>query len=192
MRSSIVTFLCCIALLMAGAQSAEAGIPIPCTGESIITVAKTPPDFMVPTKNGGRQHLNLGYKFSGCTGGEWVAYSGTGSTYYHLNDIQLKLLTFAAGLKELPPPPSYLMTFSASWSAWLWIALVGFALLAKLMGSGNSSSHHKQTAGPRDTTGKAFTDDDRSNMRGARPARTVGMARSRISAPGQPTFSKRG
>lgn len=113
---------------------AVAGLPIPCTGEHLVTVVETPPSMRLPTRDGKGLHINLGYKFNGCTGGEWVAYSGTGSRYFRLTEPQLRLLLASAGRADIPERPSFLLTPSASWAAWLWIVLGGVIVFCAIFG----------------------------------------------------------
>lgn len=132
MRGLRVLALTTVLLMGPMIGHAHAGIPIPCTGEHLVTVKETPPNLTVPAGEGKTAHINLGYKFDGCFSGEWVGYSGEGSRYYKLNDLQLKALVLAAGLTDVPSPPSFMLTFSASWAAWLWIVILGFAGLGML------------------------------------------------------------
>jgi hypothetical protein len=112
-------------------SEASAGIPIPCTGEKVVTVKETPPEMRLPTRE-GPVHVNLGYLFKGCTDGEWVAYSGSGSSFYRLPEPAMRVLLASAGLSDFPSKPSFLLTPSASWAAWLWIVMGGFFLVGAL------------------------------------------------------------
>lgn len=133
MQRRIATLAVVFMLSFGLARQADAGVPIPCTGESVVTVKEAPA--------AARTKMHLGYKFSGCSGGEWVGYTGSGSRYYNLNEAQLAKLIVSVGLRELPSPPSFLLTPSASWYAWLWIVIgiviavcTGFAEYAKRFG----------------------------------------------------------
>jgi len=140
-RMLFLGFWALIAIALAP-RGAEAGIPIPCTGEHLVLVRKLPEDVKIQTGQ-GLTHVNLGYKFSGCTDGKWVAYPGEGSTYYELPEAVLELYMIRAGLNGLPPPPSYLFTFSASWPVWLWAAVIGVAatgFLAKSRKAGTKTA----------------------------------------------------
>lgn len=117
-------------------RQADAGVPIPCTGESVVTVKEAPA--------AARTKMHLGYKFIGCSRGEWVAYTGSGSRYYKLNEAQLAQLLASVGLRELPTPPSYLLTPSASWVAWLWI------LAGVIIALGTGLAEYAKRYGPAD------------------------------------------
>jgi hypothetical protein len=125
MRGGLLYFVCAFFACALVPGEASAGIPIPCTGEHLVLVEELPKDVRIPTSN-GLVHVNLGYKFSGCTGGKWVGYPGSGRTYYDLPEAVLELYMIRAGLNGLPREPSYLFTFSASWPAWLWAGMLGF------------------------------------------------------------------
>lgn len=131
MRCAPLFLACMFAAALIGARQAEAGIPIPCTGQHVVLVGELPPDVQIQTRQ-GLVHIDLGYKFTGCTGGKWVGYAGEGRAFYNLPQATLELYAFRAGLNGLPPEPSYLFTFSASWPVWLWAGIFGLTALAVL------------------------------------------------------------
>ena len=139
MRRALFLIFWVLTAIALAPPEAEAGIPIPCTGEHLVLVRELPQDVKIQTDQ-GMTHVNLGYKFSGCTSGKWVAYPGEGSTYYELPEAVLELYVIRAGLNGLPPPPSYLLTFSASWPVWLWAGIIGFAAMSFLAKSRKASA----------------------------------------------------
>ena len=172
---------------------AQAGIPIPCTGEAIVKVLDLPrvdaarsPEDLQNTK-----HFDLGYKFNGCWGGEWVGYTGNSATYLALPQDLLRLMVITTGRADFPVPPSFMGTFSASWVVWLYLAIFGWAILhtvffAKVQGVAAEKDAVPQPlpaapmpAAPREPVTPAV----------AAPRRTPRMA---ASAPGTATFGRRG
>ncbi len=112
---------------------AEAGVPIPCTGESLVKVLDIPVLASEEVDARGRTTVSrrdLGYKFSGCTGGEWVVHVGSDSRYIPLSDGQLQLMLLAAGLTEPPPVPSF-WSSRQSVPVYIW----GFAVGALAIGA---------------------------------------------------------
>lgn len=115
---------------------AQAGIPIPCTGETVVKVLDID---SVPGRKPGiagltERRIDLGYKFNGCSGGGWVGYTGEYRNYLALPEPLLKLLLLKVGRTEFPPAPSFMGTFSASWVVWMYIVLSIPILLAGIFG----------------------------------------------------------
>jgi hypothetical protein len=180
MCRGLLYFVCAFFACALVPNEASAGIPIPCTGEHLVLVRQLPDDVKIQTHR-GLVHINLGYKFSGCTDGKWVGYSGTGRTYYDLPEAVLELYVIRAGLRGLPREPSYLFTLSASWSAWLWAGMLGFGAVGAL---GRSKA-----AGPK-APGEATQPSEAVNE--AAPAQVTSAAMLRASAPrDRPTFGRR-
>ena len=179
MRGGFLYFVCAFFAWTLVPGEASAGIPIPCTGEHLVLVEELPEDVKIPTSN-GLVHVDLGYKFSGCTGGKWVGYPGSGRTYYNLPEAVLELYMIRAGLKGLPREPSYLFTFSASWPAWLWVGMLGFGA-AGAFGRSRASTAKVPTA-----VQAQRPDGD------AMPVRVARRSTQRASAPrSRPTFGRR-
>lgn len=117
-------FLITIVLALVLPATAEAGkVPIPCTGERLVKVLDIP-----WPATGGMPKIDLGYKFTGCWGGEWVGYTGGSGKYLQLSTEQMTILLLMAGRKELPSPPFRLFHPGAMWVEWLWALIVLFAL----------------------------------------------------------------
>ncbi len=113
---------------------AEAGVPIPCTGESLVKVLDIPALASEEVDAHGRKTVSrrdLGYKFSGCTGGEWVVHVGSDSRYIPLSDGQLQLMLLAAGLTEPPPVPSF-WSSRQSVPVYIWGFAVGLLAIGAL------------------------------------------------------------
>jgi hypothetical protein len=51
-------------------------------------------------------YVDLGWRFVGTTGGEWVGYIGTESDYLTVSPEQLTAIMQIAGLESLPEPPA--------------------------------------------------------------------------------------
>lgn len=152
MRQSLKTLLIAASLLLA-ASPAYAGIPIPCTGETIVKVLDI--DSVRGRKPGIagliERPIDLGYKFSGCTSGKWVGYTGESGRYLDLPEPLLKLLLLKAGRTEFPPAPSFMSTPSASWVVWMYIVLFIPAVLAGIFSKKDQSalaSHDAPSASP--------------------------------------------
>lgn len=116
-------FLITIVLALVLPATAEAGqVPIPCTGERLVKVLDIP-----WPATGGMPKIDLGYKFTGCWGGEWIGYTGESGKYLHLSTEQMSLLLLMAGRKELPSPPFRLFYPGSMWVEWLWALVILFA-----------------------------------------------------------------
>jgi hypothetical protein len=140
------------AMVVASAVPAEAGIPIPCTGESIVKVRDIP---NAPrAKNGHR--VALGYKFKGCFDGEWVGYIGSRRQYIRLSKRRQLQLIMLAGYKRLPPPPP------SRWQhprellvpgVWALLLTVG-AASTLVKGGGGAPERQPQPRQPKDDAGR--------------------------------------
>lgn len=122
-----------MSLLLSTAPS-EAGVPIPCTGESLVKVLDIPALAHVEVDASGREtksRRDLGYKFSGCTGGEWVVHVGSKTRYIPLSEGQLQLMLLAAGLTEPPPAPSF-WSSGQSVPVYIWGVAIGFVAIGVL------------------------------------------------------------
>jgi len=135
MRQLLKTLLIAAGLWLI-TSPAYAGIPIPCTGETIVKVLDID---SVPGRNPGipgliERPVDLGYKFSGCGNGRWVGYTGQSGRYLDLPEPVLKLLLLKAGRTEFPPAPSFMGTLSASWVVWMYIVLFIPVIIAGIFG----------------------------------------------------------
>ncbi|MFM2423169.1 MAG: hypothetical protein RL291_1699 [Pseudomonadota bacterium] len=119
----LATFVLSLILLNAPAKAAK--LPIPCTGETLVKVLDIPQSQTVI----GRR-IDLGYKFTGCSGGEWVGYTGSSSSYLPLKPEMLTALLALAGLDAPPPVPNRLSSGGYGWF-WPVALLVGFLVLLK-------------------------------------------------------------
>ena len=117
-----------VVMLGAGIVPAQAKVPIPCTGESIVKVLDIPATrgLELPVNKGMPEPvLNLGYKFKYCFGGEWVGHVGGESRYLPLDDNGLKALLALAGLTAPPPTPTIFSHPSAHMALWTWLIVLG-------------------------------------------------------------------
>jgi hypothetical protein len=112
--------------VFASVSGAQAGIPIPCTGEKIVKIADMPKAAM---PDGTK--VDLGYMFQYCVTGKWVGYVGSDRRYLDLPDHMLGAMAILAGFQELPPAPSF---WAAAWgnkmqffAEWLWLCLLSMA-----------------------------------------------------------------
>jgi hypothetical protein len=106
--------------------TAEAGIPLPCTGEKIIKVADIP---RMEAMGGAK--MDLGYKFSWCFSGEWIGHIGSDSRYMPLDPQMLSILTEAGLVPKLPEPGFWASAVAYPgkfWVEWLWLVIGGFSV----------------------------------------------------------------
>ena len=54
------------------------------------------------------RYVDLGWRFVGATGGEWVGYIGTDTDYLTVSPEQLTAIMQIAGITKLPEPPKHL------------------------------------------------------------------------------------
>jgi hypothetical protein len=120
-----IAAIACVAAL-AGMSEAQAGIPIPCTGDKIVKVADMPKSAM---PDGTK--VDLGYMFQWCFTGKWVGYIGSDRRYLDLPDHMLGAMAILAGFTELPPAPSFwAKAWENKWqffAEWLWLLLLSIA-----------------------------------------------------------------
>lgn len=120
--------------IMAGAvlmvTPAQAGIPIPCTGEKLTKISENG----VARPDGSTVYL--GYKTSYCITGEWVGY--VSDTQYMTLPNQTDEATIAAafGYAALPDAPGFFSTPGTFWVEWLWLVIGGFGVHAMMTGNG--------------------------------------------------------
>ena len=105
MRCATLLFTCFAAIVLPAAR-AEAGVPIPCTGEALVKVAELPPSFSFPGPSGEMRHVDLGYTIKHCFSGEWGGHLGD-ERYMPLPDGGAQALAALAGLEKLPPAPGF-------------------------------------------------------------------------------------
>jgi hypothetical protein len=99
------------------ATPAQAGIPIPCTGEKLIKISEQGH----PRSDGSVVYL--GYK-AHCFGGEWVGYLSD-RNYVKLPDATDEAtIAQAFGYDKLPSPPGVFSDPLAFWVEWLWMAIL--------------------------------------------------------------------
>lgn len=123
MRKAFIGLLTLGAATVVGVAPASAGIPIPCTGETLVKVLDIPAlaGIEVPAnRTMATKRLDLGWKFTGCSGGEWIGHIGSNSSYVSLDAERLTMLLGAAGLTEPPPVPSFWSTSSNYGPVLLW------------------------------------------------------------------------
>jgi hypothetical protein len=121
----LAVFVVSLVLLKAPAEAAKLPIPIPCTGETLVKVLDIPQSETVI----GRR-IDLGYKFTGCSGGEWIGYIGSSSSYLPLKPEMLSALLMLAGRDAPPPVPNRLTSGGYGWF-WPLALLLGLFVLLK-------------------------------------------------------------
>ncbi len=103
MRPRATLLLLFALALFGGVTSADAKIPIPCTGDRLVKILDIP---ALSGKGPNNADVGLGYKFPGCfSDGEWVGYIDS-RNFVQLDENRLKTVLAAAGLKSTPPVPS--------------------------------------------------------------------------------------
>jgi hypothetical protein len=118
-----VAAMTCFAALVLMSE-AQAGIPIPCTGDKIVKVADFPQKMATPD---GKK-IDLGYMFQGCFTGKWIGYVGSSSSY--LNLPEELLLTVAAGPdnRSMPKVPGFWASARTNkwqfFAEWLWLGIL--------------------------------------------------------------------
>lgn len=160
MRFAKALAACAAAFVMlAGGQAAQAGIPIPCTGQKIVLVQPIEVPEESRPQHGG---LGLGYLFNGCFSGRWVTHVGSSSQYKEGGDAMLALA--AAGSGKVPSEPglfgAMLSHPGSFWVEWLWLVIgmfiaVGSALSAFAQKAGASLAAQPQFAGAQLADGMA-------------------------------------
>lgn len=155
----ILRLLPVLITLAALPTAANAGVPIPCTGESLVKVVDVPAMAGVTIKANQdlkEKRLDIGYKFIGCFGGgEWVGYLGHSTRYLPLDAQQFQTLVTAAGLGAPPPVPSRLFYWETMKVPLLWLGILGFALVYTAFDKRNkeaSGREHAHEPGPTAST----------------------------------------
>ena len=139
-RTLSIAIVAMIASLFA-AGSAEAGIPIPCTGDKLLMVAELP-----GVNDAKGRPIHLGYKMSWCgLSGEWIGHTGSDRSYYPLPAELSAAFVSEGGLT----PPGF---WSSAWknpgtfmAEWLWIFIgstVVMGLINNLARYGTLSNPH--------------------------------------------------
>jgi hypothetical protein len=78
--------------------------------ENVIKVIDLPDIKPFLQENG--QFMDLGYRFTALSGGEWVGYVGGHRKFIRLTQDQLKSLLYLSGIRRLPPTPTMLQRLS--------------------------------------------------------------------------------
>lgn len=130
MQFAARTALAALALAaVTSATPAAAGIPIPCTGDKSFKMAET------GVKRQDGRTVYLGYKYSGCSSGEWIGYID-GRNYMTLKDeSQATMLAIVGGMKALPEPPGRMSNPKEFWVEWLWAVLIGLGAIGTVFSS---------------------------------------------------------
>lgn len=140
-----------VAALVLAPTAAQAGVPIPCTGETLVKVVDVPAFRGMKIKANAdldEKRLDLGYKFIGCFGGgQWVGYLGHSTRYLPLDDKMLQGLVQAAGLKQLPPVPSRLFYWEPMKIPLLWVGILGFGIIFGQRSQRNAKAAQPAPAG---------------------------------------------
>ena len=183
--------MCAVAAVavFASEAGAQAGIPIPCTGEKIVKVADMPKTAM---PDGTK--VDLGYMFQYCFTGKWVGYVGSDRQYLELPDHLLGAMAILAGYKELPPAPGFWASAwdnpGSFWVEWLWLGLLAIAGCGLI----SNKVRYGTFAHPPSTAPAAPATPTRATATNAAPVATaVRIARvlKPAGAAGTPTFGRR-
>ncbi|MEQ1673150.1 MAG: hypothetical protein ABL893_20050 [Hyphomicrobium sp.] len=106
MLKSATQIACLFLFALLILPSSANAIPIPCTGDRIVTIIGIPQENQPAGMKLGK-NIALAYRFPGCfSDGEWIGYMADERKYIKLDETQLKLLLQIAGAKEVPPRPS--------------------------------------------------------------------------------------
>ena len=124
-----VLVACAVLLAFALSSSAQAGVPIPCTGTHFLKAG----DLRGAMDASGREMV-LYYNVFGCADGRWDGYRGADGKYHKLTP---KILS------SIPEAPRFWASAwqnkAKFWVEWLWIVIGGFVvigiLLSKLFGT---------------------------------------------------------
>lgn len=161
-------------------------VPIPgaSSGGSIVKVLDLPDSAL--TRRADGRYVDLGYRFIGGSGGEWVGYVGSSRSYLPLSPSALQGLMLVAGLKELPPVPQRPSSSGGGMFMLLAAAaILGFGLLKKV-GSGlartavNASSAFDRGSATPDWVAKA---EQRVAAGNYTPATAVAPRRPSVTTP---------
>lgn len=175
------------------------------SGGAIVKVLDLPDNPLMQRPDG--RYIDLGYRFIGSSGGEWVGYIGSSNSYLPLSPGALRGLMLVAGLKELPPEPKRPSSSGGMIMLLAAAAVIGFGILKKVVFGAartavRASSAFDQSTGTPDWVAKAeqrvATDryEPVSVVEPRRPSvapqrRSAAAARS-YGAPGAAAFGRRG
>ena len=116
---SVLGLILAALLTMAVPATADAKVPIPCTGDRVIEY----PNRMPPAPNG--EAVRLGYLIQNCIYGKWIGLTGKSGRYFSMNASGVETLTQGG---VLPSPPNHfvaLMTRPRTfWAEWAWIITI--------------------------------------------------------------------
>ncbi len=152
-----------VSLVTAGEAEARRGrgIPLPIPGlrsEVVVKVLELPrsPNLMYEGKP-----IDLGYKFYSGSGGEWVGYIGSDTSYLPFKPDGLERTLALAGLRGLPPVPDRPWQLSELVMLAIGLLLIAFALFKKFMtglASDDRAVSVVEAGGPLETSGMARAD----------------------------------
>ena len=131
---------------------------IPGIGGSSGTIVKVLdlPDIEVLRREDGT-YVDLGYLFHRGSGGQWIGYVGSSTSYLEMSETQIEALLLVAGVDKLPPVPE--RPAAGLW----WVAILGLALLvgaAKLITKFARTAGHGAAAASRSLKSRAAPDDE--------------------------------
>lgn len=188
MMRSICHLSVALLLLVAAPSAAEAGVPIPCTGESIVKVLDIPSLAQVDVDAQGRRierRFDLGYKFSGCFGGEWVAHVGSDHKYVTVGEAKLQQMLRAAGRSELPPAPSF-WSSGNSIPVYIWLGILTVGAIGAVL---SKSKERVVEAAPTGTLDEGAIEVEPNGRWAAAAARMeAGLREQEVSAAAAPTI----
>lgn len=188
--------------IAAGSHAAQAGIPIPCTGEKIVLVQPVE----LPAEVDGEVsagNVGLGYLFTGCFSGRWITHVGSDSQYREGGAALLAMVAMTNGGRLTAEPGLFgamLKHPGAFWAEWLWVVLgtliaLGSAFNAvaqNALGAREAPTGQMQLAGmPSDIGSAAAQAPAESSARPARmPPRSFSAGRG-SDRPRQGSFGRR-
>lgn len=148
-RSGIAAFLVLLSCAIAASSRASAAFVSPCPSGAVVKIVgigypEEPTDPEVSILK--QQSLDLGYRFTGCFSGEWVGDPAFGGKPVELSPEQLATLLELAGLKALPPAPSYFAAAHGDRINRIWLLVGSIALGTILLHL--LSALFKKLAGP--------------------------------------------
>ncbi len=129
----LAVFMTALLTQEANARRTRIPMPFPYLSETIVKVADLPD--IAPLKRKDGNYIDLGYKFNMTSGGEWVGYFGSSSTFVPLTKAQLDTLMLVGGMTKLPPVPSrpWINDSPAGWVFKVLFGLLALAMLKKLL-----------------------------------------------------------
>jgi hypothetical protein len=128
-----VLVACAVLAAIVFSTSAQAGIPIPCTGAHFLKA-----EGVTGARDARGQPIELYYNVFGCSDGRWDGYRGADGKYHELtSNIR----------SSIPEAPGFWASAwhnkAAFWAEWLWMVIGAFVvvgtLLSKLSGVDASS-----------------------------------------------------